>query len=210
MIYANGVAANIPFFLVNSTDYHSGVTGQTPTITISKNGAAFASPAGSVTEIGNGWYYLSATTADLGTNGPLLTHVASGATYFNYEREDQVGPVPSNVQQVAGQTANASGAVTFPGSIGTSTYAGADTSGTTTLLTRVSQTVLFDGAGNVKANSEAVGSATVTGTEVATLTELNEMINGTPQFTATALALAPSGGGGGSSSGGANYNLYPG
>lgn len=42
-----------------------------------------------------------------------------------------------NVTEIAGQTANAAGAVTFPGSIGTSTYAGADTAGTTTLLARV-------------------------------------------------------------------------
>ncbi len=58
---------------------------------------------------------------------------------------DVSGNLPANIVQVAGQTANASGAVTFPSAIGTSTYAGADTSGTTTLLGRVTASVALAG-----------------------------------------------------------------
>jgi hypothetical protein len=59
---------------------------------------------------------------------------------------DVAGNLPANMLQVAGQTANASGAVTFPSAIGTSTYAGADTAGTTTLLSRVTAAVALAGS----------------------------------------------------------------
>ncbi len=67
-------AAKIPFFMRDATDSTTGLTGLTCTVTISKDGAAFGSPGGSVTEIGNGWYYLSANTTDTGTTGALLLH----------------------------------------------------------------------------------------------------------------------------------------
>jgi hypothetical protein len=48
--------------------------------------------------------------------------------------------VTANTDQLAGQTVTAAAGVTFPSSVGTSTYAGADTSGTTTLLDRLTST----------------------------------------------------------------------
>lgn len=66
--------------MVSAADSVTGLTGLTVTVTISKNGAAFASAGGSVTEIGNGWYYLGANTTDTGTLGDLLLHAtATGA-----------------------------------------------------------------------------------------------------------------------------------
>jgi hypothetical protein len=67
----------IPFMIVQSTDHITGLAGAVPTVTISKNGAAFAAPAGTVAEIGNGWYKLIPTAADTGTNGPLLLHATA-------------------------------------------------------------------------------------------------------------------------------------
>jgi hypothetical protein len=55
------------------------------------------------------------------------------------------GVISANTVQLAGQTVNATAAVTFPASVGTSTYAGADTSGTTTLLHRVPGAVALAG-----------------------------------------------------------------
>jgi hypothetical protein len=70
----------ITFLLVSSSDHISPVTGASPTVTISKNGAAFAAPSGAVTEIGNGWYQLAGNSTDRNTLGVLLVHAtATGA-----------------------------------------------------------------------------------------------------------------------------------
>src|SRR5215472_13067128 len=76
--------ANDPlfFFLVLASDHISPATGLTPTVTLSKNGAAFASPAGAVTEIANGWYQVAGNATDTNTLGDLLLH-ASVATADN-------------------------------------------------------------------------------------------------------------------------------
>jgi len=47
-------------------------TGLTPTIEISKNGAAFAAPVGSVAEVSDGWYACSLNLADTSTPGQLI------------------------------------------------------------------------------------------------------------------------------------------
>src|SRR5258708_33456435 len=67
----------IPFLLVSSTDHINGVTGLTPTVEISKNGAAFAAPAGAIAEIGHGYYKLTPDAADTGTTGALILHASS-------------------------------------------------------------------------------------------------------------------------------------
>lgn len=68
------------FYLVSSVDHVAGLTGATPTVTISKNGGAFAAPAGAVSELGNGWYQTAADSADVNMLGPLILHAeASGA-----------------------------------------------------------------------------------------------------------------------------------
>ena len=66
--------------MIDSSDHVSGKTGLSPTVTISKNGGAFASPAGSVTEIGSGLYKVAANAGDSDTLGPLVLHAtATGA-----------------------------------------------------------------------------------------------------------------------------------
>ena len=68
------------FLMIDSSDHVSGKTGLSPTVTISKNGGAFASPAGSVTEIGSGLYKVAANAGDSDTLGPLVLHAtATGA-----------------------------------------------------------------------------------------------------------------------------------
>jgi hypothetical protein len=70
----------IPFLMVNALDHQTGMTGLTPTVTISKNGGAFAAPSGTVTEIGNGWYVIAGNAADRDTIGDLIIHAtATGA-----------------------------------------------------------------------------------------------------------------------------------
>lgn len=64
----------VPFLLVSDSDHSTGVTGLSPTVTISKDGGAFAAPAGAVSEIGDGWYKLAANATDRDTLGDCLLH----------------------------------------------------------------------------------------------------------------------------------------
>lgn len=67
------------FLMVDSTDHVTGKTGLTPTVTIRKVGGSFASPAGAVTEIANGWYQVAGNATDSATLGPLLLHATGTA-----------------------------------------------------------------------------------------------------------------------------------
>lgn len=62
------------FLMIDSTDHLTGKTGLSPTVTISKNGGAFATPSGAVTELANGWYKVAGNATDEATLGPLLLH----------------------------------------------------------------------------------------------------------------------------------------
>ena len=64
------------FFLTLSSDHISPATGLSPTVTLSKNGGAFASPSGAVSEIANGWYKVAANATDTNTLGPLALHAS--------------------------------------------------------------------------------------------------------------------------------------
>jgi hypothetical protein len=118
----NGDAHPVPFFLAASSDHVTGLTGATPTVTISKNGAAFASPAGAVAEIGNGWYKLTPSGADTTTNGMLLLH-ATAASADPADVKSQVvafSPYDANALglgrlDAAVSTRQASGNVTIAG-----------------------------------------------------------------------------------------------
>ena len=70
----------IVFLMIDSALHIAGKTGLSPTVTISKNGGAFGAPAGSVTELANGWYKIAGNATDADTLGPLLVHAeATGA-----------------------------------------------------------------------------------------------------------------------------------
>ncbi len=73
----NGDTRPVLFFLTAAADHIAGLAGGTPTVTISKNGAAFVSPAGAVAEVGDGWYRLTPAGADVTTNGIFLLHAAA-------------------------------------------------------------------------------------------------------------------------------------
>ncbi len=61
----NTGSQKIPFVLVDSTDHVTRKTGITVTKTRSIDGAAYASSTGTVTEVGGGLYYLTASAADM-------------------------------------------------------------------------------------------------------------------------------------------------
>ena len=73
----NGDTRPILFFMAQSSDHISALTGATPAVTISRNGGAFAAPAGVVAEVGNGWYRLTPAGSDATVNGVLLLHATA-------------------------------------------------------------------------------------------------------------------------------------
>lgn len=77
------------FLLVDSSDHVTGKTGVTPTVTLSKAGAAFGAAGGSVTEVSSGFYKIALTTTDTNTLGDLAFH-ATGTGCDPTDFVDQV------------------------------------------------------------------------------------------------------------------------
>ena len=65
------------FFMASSADHATGVTGLTPTAMLSKNGGAFATPAGAIVEVGLGWYALQPNATDRNLIGDCILHATS-------------------------------------------------------------------------------------------------------------------------------------
>lgn len=89
--YPQGSIYTRTFFMVLAADHVTGATGKTVTVTISKAGGAFASPTGTVAEIGNGWYRIVLNATDTDTAGDLVFHctaTACDATDFADEIEE--------------------------------------------------------------------------------------------------------------------------
>src|SRR6478736_547132 len=67
-------AQALVFFMTDTSDHIAGKTGISPAVLLSKNGGSFASPAGAVTEIGNGWYKVAGNATDTNTLGTIALH----------------------------------------------------------------------------------------------------------------------------------------
>lgn len=101
----------INFLMVDATDHLTGLTGLTPTVTLSKNAAAFGVAVGAVSEIGNGWYSLAGNATDRNTLGELLIHAtATGADpideKYAISLHDPFSDTVANVTLVATTTTN--------------------------------------------------------------------------------------------------------
>ena len=220
MLRKNTSGQNLGFKLVNASTGEA-LTGATVTVYRSIDGGAQAAATGTVSEKGNGQYSLALSSADTNGNQISFLFVATGAVLeektittttadptdsqrfglaalpasgslsvkpaVTLNPADVSGNLPCDVQTIKTQAVTAASGVTFPASIGTSTYAGGDTTGTTTLLARVSANVALAGT----------APSWWTAPDNTTLGYLSGLLTGDhTQFTATALALAPSGGGG--------------
>lgn len=78
---------SLQFVMVSDTDHITPVTGIVPSVAIRKAGGSFAAPAGSIVEVGNGFYEVAGNAADAGVLGPLaLTATSSGCdrAYDNF------------------------------------------------------------------------------------------------------------------------------
>lgn len=90
------------FYMVQSSDHVSGLTGATPAVGLSKAGAILTTAGGTVAEVtgGGGWYKVALTTGDTGTLGDLAYHITA-ASGDPTDFVDQVGDVytTSNIKK---------------------------------------------------------------------------------------------------------------
>lgn len=114
-------SSNYPlvFLMISSVDHISPATGLTPTVTISKNGGAFASPIGAISEVGNGWYKVAGNINDTDTLGPLIIHATSVGADPTDMNEVIVGSGlvdlgPIQYTSIVGNIQGAVGSVTNP------------------------------------------------------------------------------------------------
>ena len=74
----------LPFKVVSAADSVTPVLGLVAGldlfVTISKNGGAFAAPAGTVSEVGEGWYAIAPNAVDANTAGPLVLNAVGAAS----------------------------------------------------------------------------------------------------------------------------------
>ena len=122
----------ILIYLVDTSN--NGVTGLTPTVTLSKNGGSFASPTGTVAEVGNGLYKLTPSADDVGTLGPLVVR-ATGTGAVTYMSEcrvvayDPYDAVRQGMTALPNATAGASGGVYVVGGTGVTVATNNDKTG---------------------------------------------------------------------------------
>ena len=135
-----------------------------------KNGtsAALASPA-TATHSHNGFYLLALTTGNTDTVGRLVISVNNTAQSMSTHRYTVLLPsvfdaLVTNAVNTTGGLPAATGAITaLAGAV--STYAGGDTAGTTTLLTRLPSAIsLSSGAVTVGINNDKSGYSLTAGT----------------------------------------------
>ena len=159
--------------MISSTDHITAKTGITPTVNLSKAGAAFGAAGGAVTEISNGWYKVALSTTDTNTLGDLVYYITgTGADDTDFSDQvsvrisddlaypatsgrsmvvDAAGLVDSNMVKAgasgAGNTITTSGGVTLP----------AATLASTTNITSASGVTLNNGAHTITSLTATAG-----------------------------------------------------
>ena len=72
MIIRKGDSTRVILYMSDATDNESPETGITPTVTLSKNGGAFAAATNAAVEISNGFYYVTLSVTETNAAGPLI------------------------------------------------------------------------------------------------------------------------------------------
>ena len=157
-------ARNLMVFLTDSADHVTGKTGATLTITLSKNGAAFASVSPTVTERGDGWYSLALTSGNTDTLGDLVLHItASGADPIDL-REQVFAALPGDSVTVSSIANDAITAAAVAASAVTEIQSGLATAADLTAVKAKTDSLTFTVAGQVDANIQYVNDVQVVGT----------------------------------------------
>lgn len=142
------------FFMVQSSDHITALTGASPTVTIRKSGGSFASPVGTVSEIANGWYKVAGNATDTGTLGPLLLHATATSgdpsdTSFEIVAFNPQDSVRLGLTGIPNATPGAAGGVFIAG-----------TNAATTVTTSLTTTFTGNLTGSVASVTGATGSVT--------------------------------------------------
>lgn len=90
-------------------DHVTPATGKTLTVTLSKDGAAFASISPTVTERGTGWYNVALVAANTDTVGDLVVLATEAACDPTSRREEVVadaGPIAASVNDASATTSS--------------------------------------------------------------------------------------------------------
>jgi hypothetical protein len=133
-----------------------------------KNGTAATLSGATVTHDANGYYTIALTTSNTDTTGRLTIAVGNTAQSMSTHRYSVLLPsvydaLITNATNATGGLPTATGAISaLSGAI--STYAGGDTSGVTTLLTRLPSAIsLNSGAVTVGTNNDKTGYSLASG-----------------------------------------------
>jgi hypothetical protein len=187
----SGATEPIPVFVTDSTGAPVlAVAAGSFTITVRRPGAsAYVAALGTILESGNGVYDYTPTTAETtiaGSKNVLLAHVVVTATATSF------GDSSAQIVAFDPTDAAALGLSRIDQTIGSrSTFAGGAVSSVTGAVGSVAGNVGGSVAGSVASITSTVTLSTA---DEAILAKLTAMTNGTPAFTAPALALAPIGG----------------
>lgn len=174
------------FLMVQSLDHISPALGLTPTVAISKNGLGFMSPIGAVSELGNGWYRVAANANDTNVLGPLLLH----ATATGADPVDVVYAIVAFDPQSSSNLGLSALPTSAPGAAnGLPLYVAYPANWSALSISSAGKVAATIAAGDMPGTAQ-------TGDAYALLTGLVVTTDHT-QFTAHAVALAPTGTGGG-------------
>jgi hypothetical protein len=164
---AQSTARNLMVFLTSAADHVTGLTGATLTLTLSKNGAAFASISPTVTERGNGWYSIALTAANTDTLGDfVLRATAAGADPIDL-REQVYASLPGASVTVSSIANNAITAASIAADAVTEIQTGLATAADLTAVKAKTDSLNFTVAGQVDANIQYVNDVQVKGTGAA-------------------------------------------
>ena len=155
---------NLMVFLTDSTDHVTGKTGATLTISLSKNGAAFASISPTVTERGNGWYNVALTTSHTDTLGDFVLRATAASADPIDLREQGFALLPGDSVAVASIAANAVNASALATDAVTEIQTGLATASDLTAVKAKTDSLTFTVANQIDANIQYVNDVQVKGT----------------------------------------------
>jgi len=170
-MYKINAAAKVPFKAVDSSG--NGLTGLTITAKTGKDGANPTTTSNAAVESGQGWYYITLTSTEMNGEIVVLDVSASGATIapivIHTEADytaARAAHLDADISTRASPTNITAGTIT---TVTTLTNAPSDSSGTTTLLGRLTSTRagLLD---HLDADISSRGTSTYAGGAVASVT----------------------------------------
>ncbi len=138
-------------------------TGKTPTVTIRKAGGSFATPAGAVSEVGNGLYSVAGNATDTATLGPLALYATASGSDPTEEMYEVVAYDPADAVRLGltalpNANAGANGGLPLGDASGKVLLQAAQPGVTIPAVTDVTN--------NVNADVKKINGTTVTGTGI--------------------------------------------